>query len=132
MDISQVPQEGNKTLGGQRKAMYAKDADGRIVNIASKGWEAKEIVTSAAVEQLQELTSRTHARALSGEATSIEYWMYAKRMDIAILSQTTGIWQWRIRRHFRPTIFAQLSDKTLSRYAEALGLTLAQLKTLPQ
>jgi hypothetical protein len=58
--------------------------------------------------------------------------MYAKRMDIALLSQTTGIWQWRIRRHFRPTIFAQLSDKTLSRYAEALGLTLAQLKTLPQ
>lgn len=131
MDISQVPQEGNATLGGQRKAMYAKDSNGRIINVASKGWEAEEIVTSAAVDQLQQLADATRARVAVGMATSLEYWMQAKRMDIAILSQTTGFWRWRIQRHFRPMVFVGLSDKILSRYADALGLTVAQIKAMP-
>lgn len=131
MDINQVPQEGNKTLGGLRKAMYAKDANGQIVNVASAGWEAEEIVTSQAVEQLNQLTEQTRQNVLNGQTSTLEYWMNAKRMDIAILSQTSGFWRWRIRRHFKPHVFKQLPDSLLKRYAQALGLTLAQLKTLP-
>jgi hypothetical protein len=52
-------------------------------------------------------------------------------MDVALLSQVSGIWQWRIRRHFNPQRFAQLSPRLLARYAEALGLTPEQLQTRP-
>lgn len=131
MDITQVPQEGNKTLGGIRKAMYAKDANGQIVTVASAGWEVEEIVTSQAVEQLDVLTEQTRTKVLRGESSPLEYWMYAKRMDMAILSQTSGVWQWRIKRHFKPAVFATLSDDYLQRYAHALGLAVAQLKVLP-
>jgi hypothetical protein len=131
MDANEVPQEGNKTLAGQRKAMYAKDANGHIVSVASSGWEAEEIVTSAAVTQLNQLTANARIRVEAGQSSTLEYWMYAKRMDLAILSQTTGIWRWRIRRHFQPTIFAQLSPSLLYCYADALGLTVTQLKQLP-
>lgn len=131
MDINQVPQEGNKTLGGFRKAMYAKDANGQIVNVASAGWEAEEIVTSQAVEQLNQLTELTRQKVLQNQASPLAYWMNAKRMDLAILSQTTGFWRWRIRRHFKPEVFKRLPDKLLQRYAQALGLTLVQLKSLP-
>ncbi|MGL4766530.1 MAG: hypothetical protein ACRCV6_00355 [Formosimonas sp.] len=131
MDIDQVPQEGNKTLGGIRKAMYAKDANGQIVTVASAGWEVEEIVTSQAVEQLNALTEQTRQKVLNGQTSTLEYWMYAQRMDVAILSQTSGVWQWRVRRHFKPAVFARLSDEFLQRYAHALGVTLTQLKALP-
>jgi hypothetical protein len=57
--------------------------------------------------------------------------MYARRMDLLLLAQSTGIWRWRIRRHLRPDIFARLSPDLLTRYAEALGLTIQQLQHLP-
>lgn len=131
MDMKNVPQEGNKTLGGHKKAVYAKDAGGHIVAVASKGWEVEEIVTSQAVEEMLALTETARQNVLNGLSAPLEYWMYARRMDLLLLAQTTGIWRWRIRRHFRPEIFARLSPGVLARYAEALGLTMQQLQRLP-
>lgn len=131
MDLKNVPQEGNKTLGGHKKAVYAKDAGGHIVAVASKGWEVEEIVTSQAVEEMQALTETARQNVLNGLSAPLEYWMYARRMDLLLLAQTTGIWRWRIRRHFRPVIFARLPYRVLARYAEALGLTIQELQHLP-
>ena len=131
MDLQNVPQEGNKTLGGHRKAVYAKDAGGHIVAVASKGWEVEEIVTSQAVEEMRALAETARQNAINGLSSPLEYWMYARRMDLLLLAQSTGIWRWRIRRHLRPEIFARLSPNLLTRYAEALGLTIQQLQRLP-
>jgi len=49
-------------------------------------------------------------------------------MDVPLLSQVTGLWQWRIRRHFRPDIFRNLSAGLLRRYGDAMGLSVEQLK----
>jgi hypothetical protein len=57
--------------------------------------------------------------------------MYERRTDVLLLSQLTGYWQWRIRRHFDPRRFRRLSESQLSRYASALGITTAQLRSLP-
>jgi hypothetical protein len=57
--------------------------------------------------------------------------MYARRMDVPLLSQVTGFWQWRIRRHFRPQHFKKLSPRVLDVYAEALGLSPTQIQSLP-
>ena len=131
MDQQNVPQEGNKTLGGHKKAVYARDAGGHIVAVASKGWEVEEIVTSQAVEEMRALAETARQNALNGLSSPLEYWMYARRMDLQLLAQSTGIWRWRIRRHLRPEIFARLPHKMLTRYAEALGLTMQQLTRLP-
>jgi hypothetical protein len=131
MDLDAVPQDGNATLGGQRKAMYARGADGRIVIVPSRGWEAEEIVTSQAVDALVALARDAHARVAAGDASPLEYWMYARRMDVALLSQTSGYWQWRVRRHLTPGGFTRLSARQRQRYADALGLPLDQLGRLP-
>ena len=131
MDVRDVPQEGNVTLEGHRKAVYARDAAGKIVPVGCAGWEVEEIVTLQAVEVLREQAEAAKARAKSGQSSPLEYWMYIRRMDLPLLSQSTGIWQWRVRRHFRPEIFARLSDGFLARYAEALGISVAQIKSLP-
>jgi hypothetical protein len=46
-----VPQDDNVTLGGHKKAVYARAADGRIQLVESSGWEVEEIVTRQAVEE---------------------------------------------------------------------------------
>ena len=118
-----VPQEGNATLAGQRKAVYAVGEDGKLRLVASRGWEAEEIVTRQAVEDLERRASDARGRALAGEASPLEYHMYKARMDVALLSQTTGLWRWRIRRHFRADVFSGLSKKIKQKYSEALGIT---------
>ena len=131
MDVAAVPQEGNRTLGHHRKAIYAKDADGRMVIVPSCGSEVDETVTLQAVDRMNALAAAARARVALGKSSPLEYWMYAKRMDVALLSQVTGIWQWRVRHHFDALTFASLSPKLLCRYAEALGLSPEALKALP-
>lgn len=125
---SEVPQEGNSTLGGHRKAMYARGADGKLHIVQSAGWEVEEIVTKQAVDDLLRLTEEARQRVLAGLTSPLEYHMYRVRMDVPLLSQASGIWQWRIRRHFRPAVFAGLSAFLLTTYADAMGMTVDQLK----
>jgi hypothetical protein len=131
MDVSDVPQEGNRTLGNHRKAVYAKDENGKIVLVASRGSEVDEAVTLQAIERLQGFAQAARLRCLAGQTAPLEVWMWEKRMDLPLLSQVTGIWQWRIRRHFRPHAFAKLKPDVLQRYAQALGVEAEQLKSLP-
>ena len=130
MRLDDVPQEGNATLGGHRKLMYARDASGASVTIGSQGWEAEEICTLHAVDAIAQQADAARERVRAGSASPLEYWMYARRMDVALLSQTSGIWQWRVRRHIRPAGFARLSAAQRQRYAQALGLPVAQLAQL--
>lgn len=131
MELDAVPQEGNATLGGHRKAVYARDPQGRLVIAASAGWEAEEIVTTRAVDALRAQADDALQRARAGRTAPLEYWMYTRRMDLPMLAQTTGLWQWRVRRHLQPARFAGLSAPLLQRYADALGLPAATLRTLP-
>ena len=131
MNVNEVPQEGNATLAGGRKVVYARDENGQMVSVACPGWEVEEIVTLQAVEAHQALADAALLRARAGESSTLEYWMYEKRMDTAILAQCTGFWQWRVRRHLQPQRFANLDTKLASRYADALGLSLEQLRSLP-
>lgn len=128
MRDDEVPQEGNCTLGGHRKAVYARGEDGRIHLVASAGWEVEEIVTRQAVEDLDRLAADARQRVLAGQTSALEYHMHRLRMDVPLLSQLTGLWQWRIRRHLRPEVFSGLKPALLARYAEVMGLDVDALK----
>ncbi|HEX5682875.1 MAG TPA: hypothetical protein VFY73_02470 [Ideonella sp.] len=131
MDANNVPQEGNATLGGQRKAIYARDENGKLTIVASRGWEVEEIVTRQAVDAMAQQAEVSRERVLAGLASPLEYWMHAQRMDVALLAQSSGFWQWRVRRHLKPQGFSRLSEAQLGRYAQALGLATAALRKLP-
>jgi hypothetical protein len=131
MEINEVPQDDNRMLGGHRKGVYARDASGRMVLVPSSGWEVEEIVTADAVEQLNEQAAAARQRVEAGLSAPLEYWMYARRMDLPLLAQSTGLWRWRVRRHLRPSGFAKLSSALLRRYADALGISTTALISLP-
>lgn len=131
MDVDAVPQEGNRTMGGHRRVMYARGKDGRMVIVPSRGGEVDETVTLQALERIRDMTEEARARVMAGKTSPLEYWMYAQRLDLPQLSQVTGFWKWRIRRHFRPEKFASLSTEILERYAAVMGITVEQLRRLP-
>jgi len=130
MDAADVPQEGNSTYAGLRRAVYARGADGKLVLTPSRGWEVEEIVTLQAVRVFDDLAADALARVRAGRASALEYHMYRARMDVSVLAQATGLWRWRVRRHLRPGAFARLSPALRERYAAAFGVEAAQLDTV--
>jgi len=131
MKIDDVPQEKNKTLDGVRKAVYAVDEDGSYRSVASDGWNAEEIVTSQAVEEFERLASLALKETEKGVASPLAYHMYNNRMDIALLSQTTGFFQWTIKRDFKVAGFKKLAQIRLQSYADVMGIEVSELVTTP-
>lgn len=125
-----VPQEGNATLAGHRKAVYAVGDDGRLKIVPSRGWEVEETVTRQALEDLERLAREALERARRGEASPLEVHMYRARMDVPLLSQTTGLWRWRVKRHLRPGAFERLPASIKRRYADAMGVPVEALEKL--
>lgn len=132
MDKTQVPQDNSHTYGGHKKLLYATDERGDYVGVASSGWEAETIATDSALALLQQQQTDAWQRACRHETSPLEYYMVYRRMDVALLSQTSGLFQWRIRRHFKPAVYARLPEKILARYSEALGLGIPVLKNLSE
>jgi hypothetical protein len=131
MKQEEVPQEHNKTLAGNKKAVYATANDGKYNTIASDGWEVEEIVTSQAVEEFKRLAGEALEKAQNKEASILEYHMYNNRMDLALLSQTTGFFQWTIKRDFKMDKFKNISNERAFIYAEVMGISLNELKNIP-
>lgn len=127
MKLDEVPQDQSSTYGGHSKLVYAVDASGQYQGAQSDGWEPEAFATQLAVAALQEQEAEALAAWQAGQQSPLKCLMYRYRLDEPALSQITGLWQWRIRRHFRPAIYRRLSAAILARYAEAFGLPAGQL-----
>ncbi|HUS25189.1 MAG TPA: hypothetical protein VM369_09580 [Candidatus Binatia bacterium] len=131
MKKNEVPQDRNPETGDERRALYAVDETGRYTTVPSAGWRADEIVNRQAVDEYARLAQDALARARRGEASPLEFHMYDRRMEVETLAQVAGLWRWRVRRHLRPDVFPRLDDALLARYADALGVPAAALRTVP-
>jgi hypothetical protein len=131
MDKSSVPQDPSPTYEGQRKLLYAVDDRGEYTGVHSAGWEAETFATLTAVAELDRLREEAWTRALAGRTSALEFHMFDRRMELDTLAATTGIWKWRIRRHFDVQRFARLPEHILQRYADAMGISVERLRTVP-
>jgi len=129
MKKSEVPQDkSNISSVNMRELCYATDDNGNYTTELSSGWEPKTIALSNAIEDIKERTEAARQQVINGELSPIVYFMELSKMDLGILAGYTGIWQWRIKRHFKPKVFAGLSDKVLQKYATAFLITAEELK----
>ena len=100
--------------------------------MSSTGWSTEEVVNGLAVEELAAKLEETRKAVLSGAKSPLCYHMERRQMNPEILAKTAGIAVFRLKRHFRPEIFARLNPSMLSSYAQALATTLDELKTVPE
>ena len=132
MEQSHVPQDNVTTYANNKKAMYATDSAGNYNLVASNGWTVEEEVTIQAVRELERLARDAHSLVAAGKKSPLYFHMYNCRMDLQVLSESTGLFKWRIKRHFSPSVFGKLSQGILVRYQDALGISTDELCRLPQ
>lgn len=132
MDINSVPQDDSSTYANNKKAIYAKDADGSVKVVGSTGWSAEEIVTKQALEDLLEHEIDAYCEVKKGNKSPLYYYMYSIRMDLQVLSESTGFFKWTISRDFKPEVFAKISTKRLAVYAEAMSISSEKLRVLEE
>lgn len=133
MKASDVPQDDISAFKGHlRKGLYAVDEEGNYSLQPSSGWSAEQVVLDQALNQFQQLADQAWHAARTGSASPLAYHMYCQRMDHRQLAYSAGKWQWQVKRHCKPAAFKRLGLNAKRAYAEALGITLAQLEQLPQ
>ena len=126
-----VPQDNAGTYAGHKRLLYAIDKQGNYDAVQSSGWEVEEYATLTAVDEYNRLTRQALERVRNGMGSPLEYHMYHSRMDVLMLSQVTGMFQWRIQRHLRAKIFPTLKPSLLKRYADAMGISVNELTSVP-
>ncbi len=130
MKVSEVPQDITY-YNGEKRACYALDEQGRYVVVPSSGWEAEAIVNGLAMEDWEARLVEIRKEVLAGRQSPLGYYMELRQMTPKILGKTAGISIFRVKRHFRPEIFAKLKPQVLERYAQALAISTAELKRGP-
>lgn len=129
MKKEEVPQDkGNLSNKNMKELVYATDEKGNYTTALSTGWEPKTIALSNSIEVISERVAIAKAQVENNEVSPIVYFMEYCRMDIAILSSYMGMWQWRVKRHFKPKVFAKLNDKILQKYAETFNISIGELR----
>lgn len=131
MKVKDVPQDDNLIFDGHYKAMYAVDRHGHYTTVESSGWQAEETATQLAIAEFERELAQAYERCVAGLSAPLEYHMFARRMDVATLADSTGLAQWRVRRHLRPNNFERLSERFIQRYAQALQMPESRLRVLP-
>lgn len=131
MEKEKVPQDkGNLTKNNLKELLYATDENGDYTTTLSTGWEPKTIALSNSIDDINERIAEAKMQVETGEASPICYYMELNKMDLTILASYVGMWKWRVKRHFKPTIFAKLNDTILQKYADAFEISIAELKNI--
>lgn len=129
MEKEKVPQDkSNLTKNNVKELLYATDENGNYTTTLSTGWEPKTIALSNSIDEINERIAEAKMQVETGEASPICYYMELNKMDLTILASYVGLWKWRVKRHFKPTVFAKLNDKILKKYADAFAISVDQLK----
>ncbi len=131
MKKNEVPQDkSNLESANFRELCYAVDENGEYTTENSTGWEPKTVALSNAIEEINERIADAKKRVIAGKTSPIEYFMELNKMDVGILASYVGFWQWRVKRHFKPSVFKKLNDKTLQKYADVFDITVENLKSV--
>lgn len=131
MKKEEVPQDkSNLESANFRELCYAVDENGEYTTQNSTGWEPKTVALNNAIEEINQRIADAKNRVLAGKTSPIEYYMELHKMDVGILASYVGMWQWRVKRHFKPSVFKKLSQRILKKYAEVFDISVEELKQI--
>ncbi len=131
MKKKEVPQDkSNLESANFKELCYAVDDNGEYTTERSSGWEPKTVALNNAIEEINERIKDAKNRVIEGKTSPIEYYMELHKMDVGILASYVGFWQWKVKRHFKPSVFKKLSEKTLNKYAEVFEISVEELQNI--
>ena len=133
MKVEEVPQDLKYYDGSiVRDVNYAVDEKGQYKAVLSDGWTPKNDALDLALDEISQKCREIAEKIRKGESSPLEYYAARNMMSAKLLAEYTGIPRRKVRRHFKPDYFAELDERTLGIYAEALRITVAELKSVPE
>lgn len=131
MKKEEIPQDrSNLETAKFKELCYALDDDGKYVTAQSTGWDPKTIALDNALQEINERVEIARQKVIANQTSPIEYYMELHKMDLSILSSYVGIWKWRVKRHFKPSVFKKLKNSTLEKYAEVFEISVNDLQQI--
>ena len=129
MKAKEVPQDlkyfKDKVI---RDLTYAIDEEGRYTSIFSDGWDVKNDLLGIVWDEIMEECEPVRQRVLAKELSPIAYHMKKNLQDIGMLAAYSGIPKRKIKKHLQYEAFIKLDEKTLQQYADALRISVEELK----
>jgi hypothetical protein len=119
MKVKEVPQDGRRMLQ-TTLVNYAEDEKGKLVPVASNGWDLGYVAGHNIKIQYIELAEEAKERVKKNEISPLEYFMYRASMDIDILAGQMGISKRKVRKHLNPREFDKLDDEIIRQYSIVL------------
>jgi hypothetical protein len=130
MKKNEIPQDPSVLDKFTKEVCYAVDESGNYVTQLSRGWEVKADALGITWEDIEKKIASAKKQVLSGEVSPIAYYIELRVMDLSIVSAYTGFWQWTIKRHIKPSVFKNLSNSNLQKYADLFEVSIDQLKNI--
>lgn len=131
MKKEEIPQDKSNLESADFKELcYAVDSEGNYTTANSTGWDPKRIALDNAIQDIKERVEIAKQKVLANQTSPIEYYMELNKMDLSILSSYVGIWKWKVKRHFKPSVFQKLSNRTLEKYADVFEISIEELKNI--
>jgi hypothetical protein len=130
MKKDDIPQDLSALGKITKEVVYATDSSGKYTTGLSSGWDVKIEALNTAWSDIDKRIAEAKQKVKDNQASPIYFFMEYRLMDINILADYTGFWQWQIKRHLMPEVFKNLSDNKLKKYAEAFNTTIDDLKSM--
>jgi len=128
MKKEDLPQEPGALSRLTRELCYVKNEEGKYETALSKGWDIKKEALDSAWIEVNDRVEEARKAVAAGEKSPIYYFMELSLMDVGVLSGYTGFFSFFIKRHLRPSVFKNLSNVKLEKYARAFDITVEELK----
>lgn len=129
MKIEDVPQDSGYFKDTVvRDVIYGIDEKGEYQPVISEGWEVKNDALDLTWNAISEECEKIRTQVLAREISSLAYHMEKNLMNIGLLSDYTGISKRNIKKHLDPDAFDVLEEDILQQYADALRISVEELK----
>ncbi len=131
MKIEEVPQDKGYLVEGRISDLnYAVDEQGKYVSRQSQGWQPKNEAMTMAWDVVFDRAEEIRKQVLAGVLSPLAFYMELNVMDPSIMSGYTGIPKWKVKRHLKMKNFRKINRDRMSRYAEALGISMEELEDI--
>ena len=113
-----------------RDLNYALDEKGHYTSIISDGWNVKNDALGVIWEDILEECEPIRQQVMAKKISPIAYHMKRNLLNISLLSTYSGIPKRKIKKNLRYDEFMKLDEATLQKYADALRLSIDEIKQI--
>lgn len=118
----------DERYGKSRELIYEFNDQGEYVRKVGYHDESDRLALQQAWDYMAGRIEEARKKVHAGEASPLAYYMEKGLTDPMNLGMMSGLAFWKVKRHLKPGPFNRLSEKTLQKYADALQITVDQLK----